>query len=97
MRPEIQFRSIRSFFFPDPITVRFRPNTDRIDRICNIRRLRSKVAVVLFWPKIGYFSHIFKDIDFEFVLLIIYIKIERQTRLEVNRTQNVYFGSQKAT
>ena len=32
MRPEIRFRSIRSIF-SDPVPVRFRPNTDRIDRI----------------------------------------------------------------
>ena len=31
------------------------------------------------------FGHIFWDIDFKFVLLIIYIKIEAQTNLEVNR------------
>ena len=40
-----------------------------------------------FRPKIDYFGHIFKDIDFKFVLLI-YIKIDRQTKLEVNRTKN---------
>ena len=34
VQPEIRFRfrSIRSFF-SDPVPVRFRPNTDRIDRI----------------------------------------------------------------
>ena len=36
-------------------------------------------------------------IDFKFVSLLIYIKIEGQTKLEVNRTQNDHFGLQKAT
>ena len=37
-----------------------------------------------FGLKIGYFGYIYWDMDFKFVLPIIYIKIEGQTQLEVN-------------
>ena len=46
-------------------------------------RLKSGI-----WP----FGHFFKDINFKFVLPSISIKIDRQTKLEVNRTQNDYFS-----
>ena len=36
------------------------------DRVMPIRRSLAKVAVGLFWPKVGYFGHIFSDIDFNF-------------------------------
>ena len=40
-------------------------------------------------------AHIFWDMDFKFVLPIIYINIKGKTRLEVNWTQIDHFGLQK--
>ena len=47
--------------------------------------------------KIGYFGHIYWDMDFKFVLPFIYINTEGQTQLEVNMTQIDHVGLQKAT
>ena len=60
----------------------------------NNRGMATKVAVDLFWAKNCYFGHIFQDIDFKFVLLHIYLKINRKTKLEVNLTQNDNFSLQ---
>ena len=67
-------------------------NRTKSYRVMPIRWSHAKVG--LFRPKIDYFGHIFKDIDFKFVLLI-YIKIYRQTKLEVNRTKNNHLASKK--
>ena len=45
-----------------------------------------KWQLAYFGPKIGYFGHMFWDMDFKFVLPIIYINIDIQTKLEVNWT-----------
>ena len=46
----------------------------------------AKVAAGYFRPNFGYFGHIFWDIDFKFVLPIIYIKTGKQTKYKVNWT-----------
>ena len=50
-----------------------------------------------FGLKIGYFDHIYWDMDFNFVLPIMYTNIEGQTQLEVNWNQIDYVGLQKTT
>ena len=40
-----------------------------------------------FGPKIGQFGHIFRDFNLQFVLPIIYIKIDVHINFEVNQTQ----------
>ena len=46
-------------------------------------------VLAYFWLKIGYFGYFFWDMDFKFVLPIIYIKGKPQ--LEVNWTQIDHF------
>ena len=53
--------------------------------LCQLEGRAAKWQLAYFGPNDGYLGHIFWDIDFKFVLLIIYIKIEAQTNLEVNR------------
>ena len=48
-------------------------------------KLGQKCRPGLFFAKIGYFGHIFCDMDFKFVLPIINIK--GKTQLEVNWTE----------
>ena len=48
-------------------------------------------AYLNFWLKIGYFVHLFWDIDFKFVLPTIHSNIKGDTQLEVNWTQIDYF------
>ena len=48
-------------------------------------------VLAYFGPKIGYFGHIFWDVDSKFVLPVIYINIKGQTQLEVNWTQIDHF------
>ena len=48
-----------------------------------------------FGLKIGYFGHVFWNMDFKFVLPIIYIDVKEQTQLEVNWTEFYRFGPQK--
>ena len=64
----------------------------KVTELCQLDGRTLKLAY--FRPKIDYFGDIFKDIDFKFVLLI-YIKIDRQTKLEVNRTKNNHLASKK--
>ena len=64
----------------------------KVTELCQLDGRTLKLAY--FRPKIDYFGHIFKDIDFKFVLLI-YIKIDRQTKLEVNRTKNNHLASKR--
>ena len=45
-----------------------------------------------FGLKIGYFGQIYWDMDFKFVLPIIYINSKGQTQEEVNWTQIYQFG-----
>ena len=52
-------------------------------------------VLAYFWLKIGYFGHIFWDMDFKFVLPIIYINIKGKIQLEVNWTQIDHFGPKK--
>ena len=55
-----------------------------------IRRSRAEVAVGLFWAKSWLFwPHLKK------IYRLHFIKIDRQTKLEVNRNQNNYFSPQK--
>ena len=44
-------------------------------------------VLAYFGLKIGYFGHVFWDIDFKFVLPTIHINIKGQTQLEANWTQ----------
>ena len=48
-------------------------------------RLHTKLQLAYFRANVGYFGHIFWDIDFEFVLPSIFIKISRQTNCEGHR------------
>ena len=48
-----------------------------------------------FGTKIGYFGHIFWDMDFKFVLPIMSIKIKGQTKLGFNWTEIGHFSLQK--
>ena len=52
-------------------------------------------VLAYFWLKIAYSGHIFWDMDFKFVLPIIYIDIKGKIQLEVNWTQIDHFGSHK--
>ena len=54
-----------------------------------------KWQLAYFGPRIGYYGHIFWDMDFKFVLPIIYINIDIQTKLEVNWTWIGHFSPQK--
>ena len=46
------------------------------------------LKVGLFLAKIGYFGHIFGDLDFKFVLPTIVINIKEETQLESQLDQN---------
>ena len=46
-------------------------------------------------PKVGYVAQMFWDKDFKFVLPIIYINIDIQTKLEVNWTWIGHLSPQK--
>ena len=59
-------------------------------------RLKSGIWPV-FCPKVDYFGQIFLNIDLKFILPCIYLNIDRETKLEVNRTQNYQLRLQKAT
>ena len=59
----------------------------KMTELCQLEGRALKWHLAYFGPKVGYFGHIFRDFDLKFVLPIIYIKIDRQTELEVNRTQ----------
>ena len=48
-------------------------------------------VLACFWLKIGYFGHIFWDMDFKFVLFTIHINIKGEIQLEVNWIQIDYF------
>ena len=63
--------------------------------LCQLEGRVRKWQLAYFGPKVGYFCHIFKDIDFKFVLPIIYIKIDSQTKLKVNQTQYDYLNHEK--
>ena len=54
-----------------------------------------KWQLAYFGPKVVYFGQIFQDIDFKFVLLVTYIKIDKQIILGVIRTQNDYLSLKK--
>ena len=53
-------------------------------RVIPIQSWGKSGVLAYFGLKIGYFGHIYWDMDFKFVLPIIYINIEGQTQLEVN-------------
>ena len=55
-------------------------------RVKPIRRSRAKVAVGLFWNKCWPFWPLFLDINFRFVLPIIYINMDGQTNFKVDQT-----------
>ena len=64
-------------------------------RVMPIQSWGKSGILAYFRLKIGYFCHIYWDMDFNFVLPIIYTNIEGQTQLEVNWTQIDYVGLQK--
>ena len=51
--------------------------------LCPIEGRAPKWQLAYFRPNVGYFGHNFRDIDFKFVLPIIYIKIGEQTKYKV--------------
>ena len=53
-------------------------------RVLSIQSWDKSGVLAYFGLKIGYFGHIYWDIDFKFVSPIISINIEGQTQLEVN-------------
>ena len=56
-----------------------------------IERWGKSGLLAYFWLKLGYFGHIFIDMDFKFVLPTIHINIKEETQLEVNWTQIDHF------
>ena len=63
-----------------------RQNPMKNDRVMPNKGRVPKWQLAYFRPNVGYFGHIFRDIDFKFVLPIIYIKIGEQTKYKVNWT-----------
>ena len=66
-------------------------------RVMPIQSLGKSGFLAYFGLKVGYFGHIYWDMDFKCVLSVIYINIEGQIQLEVNWTQIDHAGLQKAT
>ena len=52
-------------------------------------------VLAYFGLKIGYFGHIFWNMDLKFVMPIIYINIKGKAQLGVNWTQIDHFGVKK--
>ena len=69
----------------------------KMTELCQLEGHPLKRQLVYFGPKVDYFFATFFKISTLFFLPIIYIKIiDRQTKLEVNRTQNDHFSLQNA-
>ena len=57
---------------------------------------RGKSGILAYFGlKIGYFGHVFWDMDFKFVIPIVYNNTKGQTQLEGKLTQIDHFGFQK--
>ena len=65
------------------------------DRVMPIRRLPAKMAVGLFWAESWLLWPLFLRYRLQICFAHSYIKIDRRTKLEVNRTQNGHFSLQK--
>ena len=63
-----------------------RQNRMKNDQVMAIQTLAKSGRAANFEPISGYFGHIFKDRDFIFVLPIITIKSDGQTKFKANRT-----------
>ena len=60
-----------------------RQNRIKYGRVMPILRLGKIGILTYFAPKVGHVGHIFGDMDFKFVLPVINIDIEGQTKLVV--------------
>ena len=58
----------------------------KMAELCPLESRMPKWQLAYFWANGGHVGNIFWDINFQFVLPVIYIKIEGKTNFEFNRT-----------
>ena len=69
--------------------------SDKNDRVMPIQSWGKSGVLAYFVMKIGFFGHVFWDMDFKSVLPVIYINIKGKTQLEVNWTKIYHIGLRK--
>ena len=62
---------------------------------CQFNVLAQKWHLAYFVPIDGYFGQMFSDLNFKFVLPIMYINFDIQTKFEVNQTQLTILSPEK--